>query len=178
MKTAGPWLAACARSGPEPYGEAGVPLSGRHRLIVYQIYPRSFQDSNGDGIDDLEEIRRRLDHLCRLGVDAVWISPIYSSPMADFGYDVTDYCGIDPIFGTLQDFGRLLCEAHARGLKVILDVVPNHTSDRHPWFLESRSSRSKPKRDWYIWCDPAVRQRCTTRCASGWTVAWTGSAAT
>jgi alpha-glucosidase len=123
--------------------------------IVYQIYPRSFQDGNGDGIGDLEGIRRRLDHLCWLGVDAMWISPIYPSPMADFGYDIADYCAVDPIFGTLADFDRLLAEAHARGLKVILDFVPNHSSDRHPWFLESRSSRSNPKRDWYIWRDPA-----------------------
>jgi alpha-glucosidase len=123
--------------------------------IVYQIYPRSFQDSNGDGIGDLEGIRRRLDYLCWLGVDAIWISPIYPSPMADFGYDIRDYCGIDPIFGTMEDFDRLLAEAHAKGLKVILDFVPNHSSDQHPWFLESRSSRESPKRDWYLWRDPA-----------------------
>ncbi len=123
--------------------------------IVYQIYPRSFQDSNGDGIGDLEGIRQRLDHLCWLGVDAVWISPIYPSPMADCGYDISDYFGIDPVFGALGDFDRLIAEAHARGLKVIMDFVPNHTSDRHPWFLASRSSRSDPKRDWYIWRDPA-----------------------
>lgn len=123
--------------------------------IIYQVYPRSFQDSNGDGIGDLEGIGRRLDYLCWLGVDAVWISPIFPSPMVDFGYDIADYCGIDPIFGTLADFDRLLAEAHARGLKVILDFVPNHTSDRHPWFQESRSCRSNPKRNWYIWRDPA-----------------------
>jgi alpha-glucosidase len=123
--------------------------------IVYQIYPRSFQDSNGDGIGDLQGIRQRLDYLSWLGVDAVWISPIYPSPMADSGYDIADYCGIDPRFGTLADFDNLLVEAHARGLRVILDFVPNHSSDRHPWFLESRASRSSPKRDWYIWRDPA-----------------------
>jgi alpha-glucosidase len=123
------------------------------RGIVYQIYPRSFQDSDGDGVGDLAGIRRRLDYLTGLGVDAIWISPIYPSPMADFGYDVADYCGIDPLFGTLADFDALLADARARGLKVILDFVPNHTSDRHPWFLESRSSRSNPKRDWYIWRD-------------------------
>ena len=123
--------------------------------IVYQIYPRSFQDSDGDGIGDLEGIRRRLDHLIWLGVDAIWISPFYPSPMADFGYDVADYCGVDPIFGTLEDFDRLLADAHERGLKVILDFVPNHSSSEHRWFRESRSSRGSPKRNWYIWRDPA-----------------------
>lgn len=121
--------------------------------IIYQIYPRSFQDSNGDGVGDLRGIIERLDHLVWLGVDAVWISPIFPSPMADFGYDVANYCDIDPIFGTLADFDRLIAEAHGRRLKLILDFVPNHTSDRHPWFLESRSSRQNPKRDWYIWRD-------------------------
>ena len=123
--------------------------------IIYQIYPRSFQDTNGDGIGDLEGIRHRLDYLCELGVDALWISPIYPSPMADFGYDISDYRGIDAIFGTLESFDRLLTEAHGRGLKVILDFVPNHTSDQHPWFLQSRSSRQNPKRSWYLWRDPA-----------------------
>jgi alpha-glucosidase len=121
--------------------------------IIYEIYPRSFQDSNGDGIGDLDGILQRLDYLVWLGVDAIWISPIYPSPMADFGYDVADYCGIDPIFGTMEDFDRLLAEVHSRGLKMILDFVPNHTSDQHPWFLESRSSRDNPKRDWYLWRD-------------------------
>jgi alpha-glucosidase len=123
------------------------------RGIIYQIYPRSFQDTNADGIGDLEGIRHRLDYLQWLQVDAIWISPIFPSPMKDFGYDVADYCGIDPIFGTLGDFDRLIDAAHARGLKLILDFVPNHTSDRHPWFVESRASRDNPKRDWYIWRD-------------------------
>jgi alpha-glucosidase len=123
--------------------------------IVYQIYPRSFQDSNGDGIGDLTGIRQRLDYLAWLGIDAIWISPFYPSPMADFGYDIADYCGIDPMFGTLEDFDRLLAEVHARGMKLILDFVPNHSSSEHPWFKESRSSRDDPKRDWYIWRDPA-----------------------
>jgi alpha-glucosidase len=123
------------------------------RGVVYQIYPRSFQDTNGDGVGDLEGIRRRLDYLTWLGVDAIWISPIYPSPMADFGYDVADYCGIDPLFGSLGNFDALVKDAHARGLKVILDFVPNHTSDRHPWFLDSRSSRASARRDWYIWRD-------------------------
>ena len=121
--------------------------------VIYEVYPRSFQDSDGDGIGDLNGIVRRLDYLVRLGVDAIWISPIYPSPMADFGYDVANYCDIDPIFGTLEDFRLLLEEAHRRGLKVILDFVPNHTSDQHPWFLESRSSRESPKRNWYLWRD-------------------------
>jgi alpha-glucosidase len=125
------------------------------RCVVYQIYPRSLQDSNGDGIGDINGILRRLGDLCWLGVEAIWISPIYPSPMADFGYDIADYCGIDPVFGTLAEFDLLLEEAHGRGLKVILDFVPNHTSDRHPWFLESRLSRHGLKRDWYIWRDPA-----------------------
>ena len=120
---------------------------------IYQIYPRSFQDTNGDGVGDLEGIRKRLDYLAWLGIHAIWISPIFPSPMADFGYDVADYCDIHPLFGTLADFDRLLADAHARGLKVILDFVPNHTSSEHPWFRESRSSRTSPKRDWYIWRD-------------------------
>jgi len=125
------------------------------RAVIYQIYPRSFQDSNGDGIGDLKGIERRLDYLAEVGVDAIWISPFYPSPMADFGYDVADYCDVDPRFGTLADFDRLLAAAHARHLKLILDFVPNHSSDRHPWFVESRASRSSPRRDWYIWRDPA-----------------------
>jgi alpha-glucosidase len=122
--------------------------------VIYQIYPRSFQDTNGDGIGDLNGITSRLNHLVKLGVDAVWLSPIFRSPMADFGYDVADHCGIDPMFGTLEDFDGLLAAAHRAGLKLILDFVPNHTSDQHPWFVESRSARSSPKRDWYVWRDP------------------------
>jgi len=123
------------------------------RGIIYQVYPRSFMDSNGDGIGDLPGIRQKLDYLQWLGVDAIWISPIYPSPMTDFGYDISDYTGIDPIFGTVADFNALLADVHRRGMKLLLDYVPNHTSDRHPWFLESRSSRNNPKRDWYIWRD-------------------------
>jgi alpha-glucosidase len=121
--------------------------------VVYQVYPRSFQDTNGDGVGDLKGISERLDYLAWLGVDAIWISPIYPSPMVDFGYDVSDYCNIDPLFGSLDDFDRLVAEAHARKIKIILDFVPNHTSERHPWFLKSRASRVNPKRDWYIWRD-------------------------
>jgi alpha-glucosidase len=122
---------------------------------IYQIYPRSFQDTSGDGVGDLEGIRKRLNHVRELGADAVWLSPIFTSPMNDFGYDVSDYCTIDPLFGDMAQFDALLAEAHGRGLKLLLDFVPNHSSDQHAWFLESRSSRDNPKRDWYIWKDPA-----------------------
>jgi len=122
--------------------------------LIYQIYPRSFQDSNGDGIGDLKGIMRRLDYLKGLGIKAIWISPIYPSPMADFGYDISDYEGIWPAFGTMADFDELLQRIHDAGMKLILDLVPNHSSDEHPWFVESRSSRDNPKRDWYIWKDP------------------------
>jgi glycosidase len=124
--------------------------------VIYQIYPRSFQDSNDDGIGDLKGIEQRLDYLIGLGVDAIWISPVYPSPMVDFGYDVAGYCDIDPCFGTLADFDDLLMRAHRRGLKVLLDFVPNHTSDQHPWFVESRAARDNRKRDWYIWRDVAA----------------------
>jgi alpha-glucosidase len=127
------------------------------RGIFYQIYPRSFQDSNGDGIGDLGGIIARLPYLRDLGVDAIWLSPVFPSPMADFGYDISDYTGIDPIFGTMADCEALIRAAHDTGLKLILDLVANHTSDRHPWFVESRSSRSNPKRDWYIWRDGDAR---------------------
>jgi len=123
--------------------------------VIYQVYPRSFQDTNGDGIGDLLGITARLDYLAGLGVDAIWISPFYPSPMADFGYDVADYTGVDPMFGTLEDFDALLKAAHGKGLRVILDFVPNHTSDQHPWFLESKASRDNAKRDWYLWHDAA-----------------------
>ena len=121
--------------------------------VLYQIYPRSFQDSNGDGVGDLKGIIARLPYLAELGVDALWLSPIFPSPMDDFGYDISDYTGIDPLFGALEDFDALVVAAHDLGLKVILDLVPNHTSDQHPWFVESRSSTDNPKRDWYIWRD-------------------------
>ncbi|MGI9437642.1 MAG: alpha-amylase family glycosyl hydrolase [Geminicoccaceae bacterium] len=124
--------------------------------VIYEIYPRSFQDSDGDGIGDLQGIIDRLDYLTWLGVDAVWITPIYPSPMADFGYDVADYTGIHPLFGDLETFDRLVAAVHAHGIKLILDFVPNHSSDQHPWFQEARASRHDPKRDWYIWRDPAA----------------------
>jgi alpha-glucosidase len=126
--------------------------------VIYQIYPRSFADANGDGVGDLAGITSRLGHLNdgtpgSLGVDAIWLSPFYPSPMADFGYDVADYTDVDPVFGTIDDFDRLVEAAHARGIRVVVDLVPNHTSDQHPWFLASRSSRDDPKRDWYVWAD-------------------------
>jgi glycosidase len=137
-----------------------VPAGGNQPLwwqsgVVYQIYPRSFQDSNGDGVGDLAGIITRLEYVRdTLGVDAIWLSPFFPSPMADFGYDVADYCDVDPLFGDLETFDRLVAETHRRGMKIIIDYVPNHSSDQHPWFIESRSSRDNPKRDWYVWRDP------------------------
>jgi len=121
--------------------------------VIYQIYPRSFQDSNGDGIGDLPGITRRLDHVARLGADAIWISPFFTSPMKDFGYDVSDYCDVDPMFGRLADFDALVARAHALNIRVMIDLVLSHTSDRHPWFGESRKARKGPKADWYVWAD-------------------------
>jgi len=122
--------------------------------VIYQIYPRSFQDSNGDGIGDLPGITRRLPYVASLGVDAVWISPFFKSPQKDFGYDISDYRDIDPMFGTLADFDAMIAEAHRLGLKIIIDQVYSHTSDQHPWFAESRSSRNNAKADWYVWAEP------------------------
>src|SRR5579863_8641042 len=122
--------------------------------VVYQIYPRSFRDANGDGIGDLEGIRRGLPYIASLGVDAIWLSPFFASPMKDFGYDVSDYRDVDPMFGTLADFDALLAEAHGLGLKVIIDQVWSHTSDQHAWFLESQASTDNPRAEWYVWADP------------------------
>ncbi|MBB3655122.1 alpha-glucosidase [Rhizobium sp. BK650] len=122
--------------------------------VIYQVYPRSFQDTNGDGLGDLKGITRRLPYIASLGVDAIWLSPFFKSPMADMGYDVSDYCDVDPIFGTIEDFDAMMAEAHRLGIKVIIDQVISHTSDRHPWFVESRSSRTNDKADWYVWADP------------------------
>jgi alpha-glucosidase len=124
------------------------------RAVFYEIAPISFQDSNGDGRGDLPGLINRIDHLEWLGIDAIWLTPIYRSPMRDLGYDIADYCAIDPLFGTMDDFDRLVGLLHERGIRLILDFVPNHTSDQHPWFVESRASRSSPKRDWYLWADP------------------------
>lgn len=122
--------------------------------VIYQIYPRSYQDSNGDGIGDLAGITERLPHIAALGADAIWISPFFTSPMKDFGYDVSDYCDVDPMFGTLADFDALMTRAGELGLKVMIDLVLSHTSDQHPWFKESRADRTNPKADWYVWADP------------------------
>jgi alpha-glucosidase len=121
--------------------------------VIYQVYPRSFQDSNGDGVGDICGIIQRLPYLVELGIDAIWLSPIFPSPMADFGYDISDYTGVHPLFGTMADLDRLIADAHALGIRLILDLVPNHTSVEHPWFVESRASRTNAKRDWYIWKD-------------------------
>lgn len=144
--------------------------------VFYQIYPRSFQDTDGDGIGDLPGIASRLDYLTWLGVDALWLSPFYRSPMLDFGYDVSDHCEVDPTFGTLYDFDRLLEEAHRLGLRVIVDFVPNHTSSEHPWFAESRSSRDNPWRDWYIWADPRPDGTPGGAPPNNWLSYWGGSA--
>ena len=133
-----------ARSEAQPWWKGAV---------IYQIYPRSFADSDGDGIGDLRGIERHLDYVASLGVDCVWISPFFPSPMRDFGYDVADYCDVDPVFGCLEDFQSLLARAHALGLKVIIDQVYSHSSDQHPWFQESRSSRDNSRADWYVWAD-------------------------
>jgi len=122
--------------------------------VIYQVYPRSYQDTSGDGVGDIRGVIRRLDHIASLGVDAIWLSPFFKSPMADFGYDVSDYCDVDPMFGTLSDFDELVELAHAKGLKIIIDQVISHSSDQHAWFKESRSSRDNPKADWYVWADP------------------------
>ena len=123
---------------------------------LYQIYPRSFADSNGDGIGDLAGITQRLDYVAQLGVDGIWLSPFFKSPMKDFGYDVSDYCDIDPMFGDMEDFRKLVARAHGLGLKVMIDQVLSHSSDQHPWFVESRSSLDNPKADWYIWADALI----------------------
>jgi len=136
--------AQAAEQGSQPWWRGAA---------IYQIYPRSFMDSNGDGIGDLPGITSRLPHVADLGVDAIWISPFFVSPMKDFGYDVADYCDVDPVFGTLTDFDALLARAHALGLKVLIDQVYSHTSDEHAWFAESRTDRTNPRHDWYVWAD-------------------------
>ncbi|WP_225421325.1 alpha-glucosidase family protein [Sphingomonas parva] len=141
------------REAPCPAAASSAGAEWWRGAAIYQIYPRSFADSNGDGIGDLPGITERLDHVASLGVDGIWLSPFFRSPMKDFGYDISDYCDVDPIFGTLADFDRLLARAHGLGLKVIVDQVYSHTSDQHQWFQESRQSRDNPKADWYVWAD-------------------------
>lgn len=150
-------LGVCASPGQPSGGVSGPPANTSNdwwkNAVIYEVYPRSFGDSNGDGIGDLNGITAHLDYLKDLGVDAIWIAPFYPSPQVDFGYDVADYRNVEPQYGTLADFDRLVAEAKKRGIKVIIDMVLNHTSDKHPWFLESRSSRTNPKADWYVWHD-------------------------
>jgi alpha-glucosidase len=141
------------RTAPSAIPDAAAAAEWWRGAAIYQIYPRSFADSDGDGVGDLPGITAKLDHVASLGVDAIWISPFYTSPMKDFGYDVADFCDVDPIFGTLADFDALVTRAHGLGLKVIIDQVYAHTSDRHPWFAESRASPTNPKADWYVWAD-------------------------
>ena len=132
-------------------GDSGAPWW--RGAVIYQVYPRSYKDTNGDGVGDLRGIRDQMAHIASLGVDAVWLAPFFRSPMADMGYDVSDYCDVDPIFGTLEDFDLLVAEAHRLGLKVMIDQVLSHSSDRHPWFQESRRDRTNPRADWYVWAD-------------------------
>ena len=122
--------------------------------VIYQIYPRSYQDTSGDGTGDLAGIAQRIPHIASLGVDAIWISPFFTSPMKDFGYDVSDYRSVDPMFGTLHEFDQLVAAAHSHGIRVMIDLVISHTSDQHPWFVESRASKDNARADWYVWADP------------------------
>ena len=128
-----------------------------NNAVIYEIYPRSFQDSNGDGIGDLNGIAQRLDYLKALGVDAIWIGPMYPSPQVDFGYDISDYENVDPQYGTLADFDHLVSEARLRGIRILLDMVLNHTSDQHPWFVGAAASRDDAKHNWYVWNDEIGR---------------------
>jgi alpha-glucosidase len=147
------WAQPSASASPAGQAQQKAADPWWKHAVIYEIYPRSFQDSNGDGVGDINGITQRLDYLRDLGVDAIWITPMYPSPQIDFGYDISDYTAIDPQYGTMADFDRLVKEAKARNIRVIMDFVANHTSDQNPWFIESRSSRRNPKRDWYIWRD-------------------------
>ena len=154
MSVVPPMMAVPPMTEQKPTPEQPLDKDWWRGAVIYQIYPRSFQDHNGDGVGDLVGITERLDYVADLGVDAIWLSPFFTSPMKDFGYDVSNYRDVDPIFGTLGDFDRLLEKAHSRGLKVIIDQVISHTSDKHPWFAESRQNRTNPRHDWYVWADP------------------------
>lgn len=145
--------------------------------VFYQIYPRSFADGNGDGIGDLAGIAAHLDHLVDLGIDAVWLSPFYESPMRDFGYDISDHCAVDPVFGDLDDFDRVLAGLHDRGIRLIVDFVPNHVSSDHAWFVEARADPSSPKRDWFIWADPVVGDDGVPGPPTNWTASFTEESA-
>ncbi|WP_439814734.1 alpha-glucosidase [Zavarzinia sp. CC-PAN008] len=142
------------KTEPETPSAPDPALTWWRGAVIYQVYPWSFRDSNGDGIGDLAGVTAKLPYIASLNVDGVWLSPFFTSPMRDFGYDISDFCGVDPRFGTIRDFERLVARAHGLGLKVIIDQVYSHTSDRHPWFQESRGSRTNPKADWYVWADP------------------------
>src|SRR5690606_8744331 len=152
----------CGIVSPPAFPAPGTPRNGERMAsehwwqgaVIYQIYPRSYMDTNGDGVGDLPGIIAKLDHVASLGVDAIWVSPFFRSPMADCGYDISDYRDVDPLFGTLDDFDRLLAKAHGLGIRVMIDQVLSHTSSEHPWFRESRMSRDNPKADWYVWADP------------------------
>ncbi|WP_286829616.1 MULTISPECIES: alpha-glucosidase family protein [Kordiimonas] len=146
-------LAQHNKSDNNVVGQAQADTDWWRGAVIYQVYPRSFKDASGDGVGDLKGITGKLDHIASLGVDGIWLSPFFTSPMKDFGYDVADFCDVDPIFGTLADFDALLARAHALGLKVIIDQVYSHTSDQHPWFKESRKGRAGDKADWYVWAD-------------------------
>ena len=160
------------------FGSVSAQTRAKHwydTAVIYEIYPRSFQDSNTDGIGDLNGITSRLDYLKQLGIDAIWITPFFPSPNADFGYDVSDYVNVAPEYGTLQDWDKLVSEAKKRGIRILVDFVVNHTSDQHPWFKESRASRNNPKRDWYIWRDGGGPKEPPTHWTSifgGYTWTW------
>jgi len=164
-----------ALAGPAPGAEAP---SGKwwNNAVIYEIYPRSFQDSNADGIGDLNGIAQRLDYLKGLGIDAIWIGPMYPSPQVDFGYDISDYENVDPQYGTLADFDRLMSEAHKRGIRVLLDMVLNHTSDQHPWFKAAAAARTDPRHDWYVWNDGVVDPRGKRQPPNNWVSLFGGSA--
>ena len=151
--SATPKAAAAVSGGTNPSADRAPNDEWWRGGVIYQIYPRSFMDSRGDGVGDLNGITQRLDYVAKLGVDGIWLSPFFKSPMHDFGYDVSDYRDVDPMFGTLDDFRALVARAHELGLKVIIDQVLSHTSEEHPWFVESRQSRKNPKADWYVWAD-------------------------
>ena len=142
-----------SEAAPITVADTGTGSEWWRGAAIYQIYPRSFADSNGDGVGDLPGITAHLDHVASLGVDAIWISPFFTSPMADYGYDVADYRDVDPTFGTLADFDALIARAHALGLKVTIDLVFAHTSDQHAWFVDSRAQRDGAHADWYVWAD-------------------------